>query len=358
MSNYIEFNDKMAFHPGYYIKEIIDESGITQENFAKRLDTTPKNLSLLLRGEQSISIDIATKLSRMMDTSVIYWLNLQNEYDAVKAELMSQEMLEEERRIFKSLDYEYFCKYFGILNSIKNVDERIREIRRFLNVSSLTVLNKDNLAVCFRSESGKLSESDRIRANAMVQIATNGALLAGIPKYDKKVFESAVEYALTLTGKGDFYSELRDAFLKAGVRLVVIPNLSDSKTNGATKKIGNGIMLMVNDRESYGDSFWFTMFHEIGHIMYGDFGISLEKENGEKEKAANEYARSKLIPDEEYKLFIKKGVFGTGEIKKFAKSIDRDPGIVAGRLIHDKYVKKSDSSVESLRRKYKIYRCI
>ena len=92
MSNYIEFNDKMAFHPGYYIKEIIDESGITQEDFAKRLDTTPKNLSLLLRGEQSISIDIATKLSRMMDTSVIYWLNLQNEYDAVKAELMSQEM--------------------------------------------------------------------------------------------------------------------------------------------------------------------------------------------------------------------------------------------------------------------------
>ena len=37
MSNYIEYNDKIAFHPGYYIKEIIDESGITQEDFAKRL---------------------------------------------------------------------------------------------------------------------------------------------------------------------------------------------------------------------------------------------------------------------------------------------------------------------------------
>ena len=24
MSNYIEYNDKIAFHPGYYIKEIID----------------------------------------------------------------------------------------------------------------------------------------------------------------------------------------------------------------------------------------------------------------------------------------------------------------------------------------------
>ena len=48
MSNYMEYNDKIAFHPGYYIKEIIEESGLTQEDFAKRLDTTPKNLSLLV----------------------------------------------------------------------------------------------------------------------------------------------------------------------------------------------------------------------------------------------------------------------------------------------------------------------
>ena len=42
MNNYIEYNDKIAFHPGYYIKEIVDESGLTQEDFAKRLDTTLK----------------------------------------------------------------------------------------------------------------------------------------------------------------------------------------------------------------------------------------------------------------------------------------------------------------------------
>ena len=78
MSNYIEYNDTIAFHPGYYIKEIIDESGLTQEDFAKRLDTSPKNISLLVRGEQSLSIDIAMKLSRMIGTSVNYWLNLQN----------------------------------------------------------------------------------------------------------------------------------------------------------------------------------------------------------------------------------------------------------------------------------------
>ena len=77
MSNYIEYNDKIAFHPGYYIKEIIDDSGLTQEDFAKRLGTTPKNLSILIRGEQSLSIDIATKLSRLLGISLTYWLGLQ-----------------------------------------------------------------------------------------------------------------------------------------------------------------------------------------------------------------------------------------------------------------------------------------
>ena len=61
-------------------------SGFTQEDFAKRLDTTPENLSLLVRGEQRLSIDIAVRLSRMLGTSVAYWLNLQNVYDSIIAE--------------------------------------------------------------------------------------------------------------------------------------------------------------------------------------------------------------------------------------------------------------------------------
>ena len=75
MSNYIEYNGKIAFHPGYYIKEIIEESGLSQKDFAYRLDTTPKNLSILVRGEQSLSIDIAMKLSNDINwiESYEYW---------------------------------------------------------------------------------------------------------------------------------------------------------------------------------------------------------------------------------------------------------------------------------------------
>ena len=89
MSNYIEFNDTIAFHPGYYLKELIDESGLTQEDFAKRLGTTPKNLSILIRGEQSLSVDVATELSRVLGTTTAYWLNLQQAFDEKLAEIQS-----------------------------------------------------------------------------------------------------------------------------------------------------------------------------------------------------------------------------------------------------------------------------
>ena len=90
MSNYIEYDDKIAFHPGYYIQEMVEESGLTQADFAKRLGTTPKDLRLLIRGEQNLSLDIAMKLSRMTGTSVSYWINLQQAYDALMAEFKAK----------------------------------------------------------------------------------------------------------------------------------------------------------------------------------------------------------------------------------------------------------------------------
>lgn len=355
MSNYIEYNDTVAFHPGYYIKEIVVESGLTQEDFAKRLDTTPKNLSLLIRGEQSLSIDIAMKLSRMIGTSVNYWLNLQNAYDALIAEFKSQEELIEERKVFDFFDYKYFRENYGLPDLPRKKDEQIKALREFLNVATLTVFTKRDMAVSFRSSTESLEEASTVKANTMVQIATNKALAVEAPKFNKKKFEEAVQYALTLTkNHNEFYPLIRDAFREAGVVFVIMPNLSGSKINGATKKIGDNIMLMVNDRRFYSDSFWFTLFHEIGHIINGDYGISFEKESGEQEFAADLFAEDSLIPREQYRDFVASGRFGLNDIIHFADSINRDPGIVLGRLQNDGLVGFDDWTMKPIKHKYKV----
>lgn len=355
MSNYIEYNDTIVFHPGYYIKEIVDESGLTQEDFAKRLDTTPKNLSLLIRGEQSLSIDIAMKLSRMVGTSVSYWLNLQNAYDALIAQFKSEEELVEERKIFEHFDYKYFRDNYGLPDLPRKKDEQIKQVRKFLNVATLLVFSKRDMAVSFRSSTLEMSEASTVKANTMVQIATNKALKIDAPKFNKKKFEEAVRYALTLTqNHKEFYSLIYKAFLEAGVIFVILPNISGSKTNGATKKIGENVMLMVNDRRLYADSFWFTLFHEIGHVINGDYGISFEKETGEQEEFADRYAENMLIPPEMYQEFVNKNSFDIYSIKEFAEKINRDPGIVLGRLQNDKKIGFDDWTMKPLKQKYKV----
>jgi addiction module HigA family antidote len=356
MSNYIEYKDSVAFHPGYYIKEIIDESGLTQADFAARLNTTPKNLSLLVRGEQQLSVDMAMKLSNMLGTSAEYWLNLQSAYDAVLASIASDKEIELEKPVLKALGYDYFRDNFGLPDLPRKISEQVIAVREFLHVASLTVLKKPDLNTSFRSASPQMGEDNIARANAMVQISINQALKTSAPSFDKRRFELAIDYALTQTCNHEtFYESVRSRFLEAGVILIVLPNLPGSNTSGATKKIGKSVMIMVNDRRLYADTFWFTLLHEVGHVMSGDFGISFNGEKGSKEKATDEFAENKLIDPLAYEHFLQEcnGKFTASNIRLFAEQIGRDPGIVLGRLENDGYIGHG-SGLQSLKRKYRV----
>ena len=350
----VEFNDKIAFHPGYYIKEIIEDSGLTQEDFAKRLGTTPKNISILTRGEQSLSVDMAMKLARMTGISVETWLNLQVAYDTLIAEYKILLEFENEKEVFKDLDYKYFKYYFHLEPLNRKIDQQITKVREFLNVASLTVLTKQDFAINFRTSDSKLTQANIVKANAMTQIAINETLKTESPKFNLAMFNKAVEQALSLTTLEDPVNKLYDILLQAGVVLTVLPNLPGSKTNGATKKVGNKIMLMVNDRYMRSDTFWFTLFHEIGHIINGDFGISYEEDAGVKEEKADRYARDTLIPADEYQQFIEQYCFDVKSLISFAEKINRDVAIVLGRLQRDGYISYADTTYNSLKKKYKI----
>lgn len=356
MSNYIEYKDSLAFHPGYYVEEAIEESGLTQADFARRLDTTPKNLSLLVRGRQTLSVDMAMKLSRMLGTSLQYWLNLQNAYDEVLVRMRSDEELEHEKAVLRDLGYAYFRDNFGLPDLPRKLDEQVAKVRAFLGVASLTVLTNRDLAVSFRSTTGEMDKKWVSRANAMVQIATNKALGIKAPQFDRDKFEEAVGFALTQTRNHDgFYPLIRKRFLDAGVILVVLPNLPGSRTNGATKKVGKSVMVMVNDRRLYADSFWFTLMHEAGHVIKGDYGVTFEREYGVEESLADEFARNRLIEPTLYEAFVREenGQFTVSDITAFAERIDRDPGIVLGRLENDGYVPRANG-MGSLKRRYQV----
>lgn len=84
----IESKDMIAFHPGQYVEELIEDYNLTQKEFAERLGISEKKLGKLVNGEESISNDIARKLAKITNISIITWLNLQNAYDVKMAEFL------------------------------------------------------------------------------------------------------------------------------------------------------------------------------------------------------------------------------------------------------------------------------
>ena len=84
--NKIEYEELIAFHPGYYVKDYIEDQGITQEELAKRLQTTPKYVSDLVNGRINLTDEMVLKLSIVFGTSTTMWLNLNQKYIEKKLE--------------------------------------------------------------------------------------------------------------------------------------------------------------------------------------------------------------------------------------------------------------------------------
>ena len=93
-------------------------------------------------------------------------------------------------------------------------------------------------------------------------------------------------------------------------------------------------MLLLTDRNKTSDIFWFSLFHEIGHILQN--GLSSDDGNSASyrpsEEEADQFTKDFLIRPEHYQTFVKKGNFDKSDILRFSEEIDIHPSVVLGRL--------------------------
>ena len=147
----------------------------------------------------------------------------------------------------------------------------------------------------------------------------------------------------------------------------MLPNLKNCGVNGAVKWLNKEkVVLALNDRRKYADTFWFALFHELGHVLQKRIKVTLVSDKYKEEletndliqkleKEADLFSRNTLIPENEYLEFVKenKGKFTANSINEFAKKIDILPGIVVGRLQQDHYL-NYQTTLNNLKIKYVI----
>jgi HTH-type transcriptional regulator/antitoxin HigA len=114
--------------------------------------------------------------------------------------------------------------------------------------------------------------------------------------------------------------------------------------SGAARWLTNRkALIALTLRYNSNDQFWFSFFHEAGHILLHEktriFLDTLYTTDDILENEANEFARDFLVPVNKYQFFIKRGRFYKKDIIDFASSVNIAPGIIVGLLQHEKRIK-------------------
>ena len=118
-----------------------------------------------------------------------------------------------------------------------------------------------------------------------------------------------------------------------------LPQLEHTFLNGATFYDGSKIVLALTLRGADADKFWFSLFHELAHVINGHIGRTAGATE-EEERIADAFARDTLIPPEAYAQFaIGNKTYST--VVSFANEIGIAPGIVVGRLQKDGHLQYS-----------------
>ncbi len=79
-------NGLPPIHPGEYLKEILEELGISQAEFARKIGLSTMRISLIIRGKRPITAEMALIFGKAFGQTPQYWLNLQAAYDLKIAE--------------------------------------------------------------------------------------------------------------------------------------------------------------------------------------------------------------------------------------------------------------------------------
>src|SRR5581483_8937725 len=188
-------------------------------------------------------------------------------------------------------------------------DQKREQLRRrlaFFNVANLRAWNRRygslRSETQFRTSPTLLSDEGAI-SMWLRQGELEAALLSTRPWDPVKLGEKLPEIrALSKIGQPTrFIPKLKDLCAQAGVAIVVKRAPKDCRASGATRLIApDKAMILLSFRFRTDDQFWFTVFHEIGHLLLHDAKTFIDDEEtfqDEREREANEFASSCIIPE-------------------------------------------------------------
>lgn len=327
----------IATPPGTTIHEQLVDRGMNQKEFAIRMEMSEKHISKLINGDVHLTPDVAMRLEMVLGVPASFWNNLEALYREKIAKIEAENAMDEDIEISKKLPVKSMIENGWIENNTTTTD-RILELRKFFEVVRLGLL-KENILPGIACRRQAVTEKADYALIAWAQKAKLEARNIETSQINLKSLQNNLNSIrnMTILNPDEFSSRLVYMLSKCGIALVFLPHIGGSFLHGATFYDKNKIVIGLTVRGRDADRFWFSLFHELAHILLGHinnpFGI-----DDSDETAADEFARNILIPKEEFERFVSQNSFSRSSVIGFSQAICIDPGIIVGRLQKEGYI--------------------
>ena len=137
----------------------------------------------------------------------------------------------------------------------------------------------------------------------------------------------------------DLPKKLTQVLAEYGICFNLVHNFRGAPVHGyIERKEDQTYQMVLTLRGAYADIFWFSLFHELGHIVNGDLGRSgslidvQDSKDQRREEQADLFAGNALLEPESYQQFVRMQSYTYAMIREYAKSQQVPPYIVIGRL--------------------------
>jgi len=339
-----QYHPQIAFHPGETLAEKLQELGMGPKEFAIRTGKPEKTVFAILKGKSSITPEMAVQFEHVLKIPAHFWLNMQRSYDEFIAREERQELLTESTEWARLFPIADMVKK-GWLVAKTTIEEKTSELLAFFSISSHRAWEdyyfNQQLKVTFRISLAHTKEPYAISA----WLRKGELQAADLPTkpYKEKDFKDALPEIKSIMANHpkDFFKQLQTLCLETGVKVVHTPCINKAPINGSTRWLNDTPLIQLTGRYKRNDSFWFTFFHEAGHILlHGKKDIFLEnidysEKDKQKEIEADNFAIKWTLSKEEQEEILQLFKITEDDVIEFAKKFNTHPAIIIGRLQHD-----------------------
>lgn len=337
-----ELQTDWAVHPGEVLQRYMQEHGIRQADLADRTGLTPKHVNQIVKKSVGITPDVAVLLETALGTPHRFWSQLGANWDIHNSEQKAPAASEETTAWASAFDVSTLLRC-GVITQSDSMVVRARKVLQFFGVASPAAFKATWLQprTSFkRSQAYTVHEQNTALWLRLVERAATDLKIDAEYRPAKLRKAASLLPALTTMPLVTGFEAAQAALAEAGVALVFVRQVPGTRVSAATWWLDDGPAIGITERGRRFDIFWWSILHEVGHLLlHPKRETFLDLERGkvdaaetEKEREADAYATEVMFPKSAQMRIA--GLKTKPELALLAAELNLGVAIVAGQHAH------------------------